>query len=125
MSAKHFRLVLTMMAEDHIASPISTGAAGPMFEQHVDAFFLAMLLLRGIPPVLLDCQLEALHLQASHLGWHTDDLVLVGSSSSGKRRLAIQVKRQLTIGARDPECQKTFRALWNDFVGDAFTVDRD
>ena len=34
-----------------ISSPASTGSAGTYFEQHVDAYWLALLLVRGIPPI--------------------------------------------------------------------------
>ena len=35
-----------------VSSPTSTGGAGTFFEQHVDAYWLAQLLVRGIPPIL-------------------------------------------------------------------------
>jgi hypothetical protein len=109
-----------------VASPVSTGGGGTVFEQHVDAFFLAMLLLEGVPPVLLDCQTGEIHLQAGHLGWDTDDLLVVGSGSAGvKRHVAIQVKRRFSISASDSECRKTFAALWHDFTNDRFDADRD
>jgi hypothetical protein len=69
-----------------VSSPASTGAAGTFFEQHVAAYWLAQLLVRGIPPILCDCALVEVHLQAEHLGWHTDDFVIVGENGSGQRR---------------------------------------
>ena len=38
-----------------VSSPASTGNAGGEFEKHVDAVFLSLLLVRGIPPILTDC----------------------------------------------------------------------
>ena len=35
----------------NVPSPLATGGAGPTFEQHVSAMFLALLLIRGIPAV--------------------------------------------------------------------------
>src|SRR5438309_9423465 len=53
------------------SSPASTGGAGTAFEQHVDAYWLAQLLVRGIPPILHDCAVVEVHLQTAHLGWQT------------------------------------------------------
>jgi hypothetical protein len=45
------------MSQQHgrISSPDATGGAGTFFEQHVNAAFLTLLLVRGIPPILTDC----------------------------------------------------------------------
>jgi hypothetical protein len=37
-----------------VSSPASTGGAGTTFEQHAAAYWLAQLLVRGIPPILVD-----------------------------------------------------------------------
>jgi hypothetical protein len=101
-----------------ISSPASTGGAGTMFEQHVGAYWLALLLVRGIPPILHDCVVEEVHLQTEHLGWHTDDFLIVGETgSSDRRRLAGQVKRKLTVSAKDNEFKKAMQDLWKDFNG--------
>jgi hypothetical protein len=68
-----------------IASPEATSGAGTFFEQHVNATFLALLLVRGIPPILTDCQLEEAHFQTEHLGWKTDDVLLVGLNGAGEK----------------------------------------
>lgn len=109
------------------SSPIATGGGGTFFEQHVDALFLALLLVRAIPPIIRDCQIEQLHLQAGHLGWNADDLVVVGSrGSAGHRWLAIQVKRRFTVSSENDEAKKTFAAFWADFVStDRFDATRD
>jgi hypothetical protein len=51
--------------QQSVSSPIATGGGGNFFEQHVDALFLALLLVRGIPPIMLDCQIEEVHLQTA------------------------------------------------------------
>lgn len=99
-----------------VSSPAATGAAGTFFEQHVAAYWLAQLLVSGIPPILCDSVVVEVHLQASHLGWHTDDFVIVGKNGSGQHRnLAGQVKRTLTISSKDAQCQKVVQDFWNDF----------
>src|SRR2546421_6127403 len=88
------------------SSPASTGGAGTFFEQHVDAYWLAQLLVRGIPPILRDCAVVEVHLQTERLGWHTDDFLIVGETGSGDRRkLAGQGKRTFTVSAADDEFQ--------------------
>jgi hypothetical protein len=109
------------------SSPSSTGGSGTFFEQHVDALFLALMLVRGIPPILKDCQIEEVHLQAEHLDWSTEDLLIIGRTGSDvRRRLAAQVRRSFTISATDDDCRKAFTRFWNDFnCRENFNPDRD
>src|SRR2546430_15499002 len=94
------------------SSPASTGGAGTAFEQHVDAYWLAQLLVRGIPPILHDCAVVEVHLQTAHLGWQTGDFLLVGGNGSGTRRKpAGQVKRTFTLRATDSACKHSGQAL--------------
>lgn len=107
-------------------SPFSTGGGGTFFEQHVDALFLALLLVRAPLPVLKDCQVEEIHVQAEHLGWKTDDVLVVAVRPDGvRRRLAAQVKRQFKIREKDENCQKTFSDFWADFMGSEFDPAND
>src|SRR5437762_117629 len=99
-----------------VSSPASTGGAGTFFEQHVDAYWLAQLLVRGIPPILHDCAVVEVHLQTEHLGWHTDDFLIVGQNGSGDRRKLVgPVKRTFTVSATDDECKKAVQDFWKDF----------
>jgi hypothetical protein len=108
------------------ASPEATGHAGPFFEQHVDAAFLALLLVRATPPFMLQCELAEVHLQAGHLGWATDDLLLVGVDNSGlRRKAAIQVKRTFTMASSDDECVEVFKNAWIDFKSERFDAGTD
>ena len=101
---------------DRVSSPAATGGAGTFFEQHVDAYWLALLLVRGIPPILHDCTLDKVCLQTENRGWHTDDFLIVGKNGSGQRRqLAGQVKRSFTVSANDDECKKAVQDFWKDF----------
>lgn len=102
--------------EGRVSSPAATGGAGTYFEQHVAAYWLSQLLVGAIPPVLSDCVVDEVHLQTEHLGWHTDDVLVVGRNDEGTaRHLAAQVKRTFTVSSRDTECRKTLQAFWRDF----------
>jgi hypothetical protein len=104
------------LTEKLISSPASTGGAGTFFEQHVAAYWLVQLLVRGISPILLDCAVVEVHLQTEHLGWHTDDFLIIGEAGAGnQRKLVGQVKRTFTVSATDEECRKTVQDFWKDF----------
>ncbi len=110
-----------------IPSPIATGGGGEHFEQHVAAFALGLLLVRATPPILTDTSVVEVHLQTRHLGWRTDDILLVGETGSGSRRqLAVQVKRTFTVSANNDDCRKTIQGMWDDFqAGDRFSSSTD
>lgn len=111
----------------NISSPASTGGAGTFFEQHVNAYWLTQLLVRGIPPILHDCVVVEVHLQTERLGWHTDDFLIVGERGSGHRRKLVgQVKRAFTVSATDDECKKAVQDFWKDFNSpERFAPDAD
>ena len=111
--------------EKTVPSPRSTGGAGTTYEQHVGAMFLALLLTRGIPPVFLDCQVKKVSFQTRHLGWKTDDLLVVCSRGDKVRKLALQVKITLRI-TKNRECAEMFQRFWDDFrTPGRFDPDRD
>ena len=99
-----------------VSSPAATGGAGTFFEQHVNAYWLAQLLVGAIPPILYDCSVVEVDLQTEVLGWHTDDFLIVGESAPGQqRKLAGQVKRSFTVSATDDQCKKAVQDFWADF----------
>ena len=100
-----------------IASPIATGAGGEKFEQQVAAFALGLLLVRATPPILTDTSVVEVHLQTKHLGWCTDDILLVGEKSDGSRRkLALQVKLTFSVSVSDEDCRETIQGMWEDYL---------
>lgn len=99
-----------------VSSPEATGGPGNVFEQHVDAVFLAILLVGGVPPVFTKCRVRELHFQTEHHGWRTDDLLAVTVDGAGNdHKLIAQVKRTFTVSSSDDECNKTISAFWDDF----------
>lgn len=109
-----------------MASPVSTGGGGTIFEKHVDALFLSLLLVRAPLPILKDCQVEEVHLQVENRVWNTDDVLVCAVRPDGvRRRLAAQVKLQFTIGEKDEICKKVFCDFWADFNGTEFNPATD
>ena len=105
-----------MTQHDYTPSPLATGGAGTTFEQNVGAMFLALLLIRGIPAVFEDCQVDKVSFQTRHLGWETDDLLVSCSTKHGEsRQLVMQVKRNFTVGTSSKDCEQTFQGFWKDF----------
>jgi tRNA A37 threonylcarbamoyladenosine biosynthesis protein TsaE len=104
------------VSEQRTSSPAATGGAGPFFEQHVAAYWLAQLLVRGIPPVLIDTVVTEVSFQTEHLGWHTDDFLIVCERAGAVTpKFAGQVKRSFTVSATDDECKKAIEDFWKDF----------
>jgi hypothetical protein len=114
-------------SQKRVSSPISTGGEGVFFEQHVAAYWLAQLLVRSIPPILTDTSVTEVHFQTEHLGFNTDDvLVVCARAGAATARLVGQVKRSFTISAADDECKKAIGDFWKDFKkADPFNPQHD
>ncbi len=106
--------------QNRVSSPAATGGAGTFFEQHANASFLALLLVRGIPPICTNCRVVEVHVQTEHLGWNTDDFLVVGETDSGqRRRLVGQVKRSLSVSYSDNDFKGAILDAWLDFKSGA------
>ena len=105
------------MTGQYTSNPASTGGAGTFFEQHVAAYWLAQLLVRGIPPILIETIVKKVHFQTEHLGWRTDDFLIVCKrpGEAAVRKLAGQVKRSFTVSAANEDCKSAIQDFWNDF----------
>ena len=62
-----------------VSSPAATGGAGTTFEQHVGAYWLAQLLVRGIPPVLTDTVVAEVSFQTERLTGYCSCIVAKAS----------------------------------------------
>lgn len=113
--------------QKRVSSPISTGGEGVFFEQHVAAYWLAQLLVRSIPPILTDTSVAEVHFQTEHLGFSTDDFLVVCARGGGATaQLVGQVKRSVTISAADDEFRKAIGDFWRDFKkADPFNTQHD
>lgn len=110
-----------------VSSPAATGSAGSAFETKVAAGCLTILLTGGAPLCLGTGTLRLVHLQAGHLGWRTDDLLLEATNSAGApMKAALQVKRSFALSETDEDCVQTLRNALADFRNAAlFDQQRD
>lgn len=77
---------------------------------------MAQLLVRSIPPILTDTSVIEVHLQTDHLGFNTDDFLVVSArAGQANARLVGQVKRNFTISSANDECKKAIGDFWKDF----------
>ena len=109
-----------------VSSPASTGGAGTSFEQHVGAYWLAQLLVRGIPAILIDTVVTEVSFQTERLGWHTDDFLIVCEfPGTPPPKIAGQVKRNFVVSAANDECVQAIGDFWRDFKGVHFSAAHD
>lgn len=104
------------LPEEHISSPKASGGAGTVFEQHVGAYWLGLLVAGGIPPILTDTTVTKVHFQAKHLGWRTDDFLVECCADGGRtRRLACHVRSNFRISASDEQFRTAVEDFWGDY----------
>lgn len=96
----------------------STGGAGVVFENEVQASFVALMATGGYAPALPTWPIVRVALQTKPDGYNTDDcLVRVEQPGGGEyRHLLCQIKRQIAIRNSNPEFQETMASAWADFT---------
>ncbi len=108
-----------------VPSSLATGGSGETYERHVGAMFLSYLLTHNPPPAFLDCPVKEVSFQTGHSGWRTDDILVVCSVDGVQCKIAIQTKRNFTVGL-NPDCVEVFQRFWEDFnAEDRFDSDKD
>jgi len=100
-----------------LSSSISTGNAGALFEAHVQASFVTLMLTGGYAPCLPCWPIKEINLQGKIDGFDTDDLIVyVENSDTGERRKLLgQIKRSITITEGNDRFGEVILAAWNDF----------
>jgi hypothetical protein len=101
-----------------VASAVSTGAGGPLFQYRVAALYLANLL-TGLPTTLglSGGQVTSLRMEARYAGVHTDDIYLSLEGAAGTWQQFVQCKLSLDAVASDTEFTESLNAAWRDFLG--------
>ena len=111
----------------NISNAFSTGGGGTNFEQQIQAMFLLSLLIEGFCPAMNE-QTKQVCFQAKHLGYDTDDLVILThrrhpEQSEGK--LLCQVKHSITISEKNKTFNEVISAAWSDFNKEGFDKGKD
>lgn len=114
--------------EKQISNPFSTGGGGVIFETHVQALYVVLMLAGGSIPCFPDCAIKKIKLQGRYAGYDTDDLIIyVERQGDGEeKKLLGQVKRSITITQRDVVFHEVIQAAWSDFNNPKiFTREKD
>ncbi|WP_421267487.1 hypothetical protein [Aeromonas veronii] len=111
-----------------LSNPFSTGSGGGLFEAHVQASFVTLLLSGGHAPYLPCWPIIEIKLQGKIDGFDTDDLIVFVEdvSSKERRKLLGQVKHSIGITLQNPVFAEVMQSAWNDFNNpDLFNKGKD
>ncbi|MGN5136670.1 hypothetical protein ACTG15_00030 [Aeromonas sp. 164P] len=111
-----------------LSNPFSTGSGGALFEAHVQASFVTLLLSGGHAPYLPCWPIIEIKLQGKVDGFDTDDLIVFVEdvSSKERRKLLGQVKHSIGITLQNPVFAEVMQSAWNDFNNpDLFNKGKD
>lgn len=99
-----------------LSSPFSTGGGGVIFENRVQALFVVLMVAKGFIPCLPRA-IKKIKLQGKYAGYETDDLIVFTGEADGNKgaKLLCQVKRTLSLTAKDKEFAAVLHAAWTDF----------
>ena len=96
------------------SNPFSTGGGGYQFEYLVGAYYLSTLLTQGTPRGIKNAITKEVGFQRQWEGALIDDIIVKGILDDEERKLALQVKHDLTFGENNKfetvieDCWKTF-----------------
>ena len=111
-----------------LSNPFSTGGSGGIFEAHVQASFVALMLTGGFAPCLPGWPISKIKLQGKFDGYDTDDLIVFveKTGSDQKRKMLAQIKHSISITEKNKVFGEVIQAAWNDFNNaDVFTRKND
>ena len=115
-------------AGKQLSNPFSSGGGGGIFEAHVQASFVALMLTGGFVPCLPCWPISKIKLQGKFAGYDTDDLVVfIENPDSGQaRKMLGQIKHSINITEKDKVFGEVILAAWNDFNNaDVFARNHD
>jgi hypothetical protein len=92
------------------SSPLSTGGAGVIFENHVAAIMLSRLIRGASVPVGIHGPISRVAFQQGNEGYPLDDVVAHADPFGAAASIQVQVKRRIQVTASDPELVKVMAA---------------
>jgi hypothetical protein len=111
--------------EKQPASPFSTGGGGEKLQDLVGAYYLTALLLRQTPRGLESGTTNRVRFQRLYEGEPMDDLICDAVSASGHRKLALQLKNDVTVGEKSARFAEVIGACWRTFRASGFQPGSD
>lgn len=109
-----------------LSNPFSTGGGGETFEQLVGTSYLVALLAGDIPRGLDGGTTKEVKFQQRYEGSLLDDVVVTSNNGSSERKLAIQIKHDLTFSDNEKfarvidDCWKTYTNTYTSALGRNF-----
>lgn len=116
------------MSKKKLSNPFSTGNGGVLFEAHVQAAFVTLMITGGYTPCFPSKPIVEIRLQGKKDGYATDDLIITTEepSGGGKRKLLGQVKHSIAFTTHNKLLPEVLQAAWDDFNNPkVFTKRRD
>tara|TARA_R110002124_G_C8968578_1_gene514781 strand:+ start:1782 stop:5303 length:3522 start_codon:yes stop_codon:yes gene_type:complete len=100
-----------------LSNPFSTAGGGVNFETRVQASFAVLMLAGGYSPCARPWPISAVHLQAKHLGFDTDDLVVEAqeNGTGRKSRVLAQIKHDVSFTVGNKTFGEVVASAWYDF----------
>jgi len=101
--------------DDGLSNPFSTGGGGVTFEQLVGASYLVSLLVGEIPRGVDGGTIKEVSFQHRWQGCLLDDIVVTSTDGDTERKLALQVKEDLTFSESDSTFTRVMDDCWKTF----------
>lgn len=96
-------------------SVFQKGGGGTNFEQAVQTAFIVTLITRGNVPGIPSGEISEIAFQVTNRRYETDDLMVIVNSLSGKHRLLIQVKHDISFAPNNEQFKKVIKGFWKDY----------
>ncbi len=96
--------------EKNVSNPFSTGGGGEKLQDLIGAYYLAALLLQQTPRGRESGSVRRVRFQRLYEGEPLDDLICNTDSSAGPRKLALQLKNDISIGEKSALFQEVLAA---------------
>jgi hypothetical protein len=116
------------MSRKRLSNSFSTGSGGSLFEAHIQAAFVTLLITGGYTPCFPSWPIIAVKLQGKIDGYATDDLIVTAENSANRtmRKMLGQVKHSIGFTKGNMLLGEVLRAAWDDYNNPAvFTQEQD
>ncbi len=103
--------------QKQLSKPFITGGGGVIFETHVQASYVVLMLAGGSIPCLPDCAIKMIKLQGKYAGYDTDDLIVFTErlGDGQQQSLLGQIKHSIKITERNDDFGEVIQRAWTDF----------